>query len=58
MTALVVGVLFFLGINLIAWGSFYVVEQMYDRYLDRKLARLRHPSAQRMYPISNVKVLS
>ena len=58
MTALLVGVAFFLGINLLFWGLFQIMERSYGRYLDRKVARMRHPSSYRTYPTSNVKVLS
>ena len=58
MNALAIGLGFFLGINLFFWGAFHIMERMYDRHLSRKLARLRHPSAQRTYPTSNVKVVA
>lgn len=58
MTALLVGAGFFLGINLAAWGAFYLLERWYDRYLERQLSRTRHPSVRRTYPTSNVKVVA
>ena len=58
MTALAVGVAFFLGINLLFWGAFYIMERAYGRHLDRQLSRSRHPSNSRTYPTSNVKVLA
>jgi len=58
VTALVVGVAFFLGINALAWGAFYIMERLYDRYLDRQLSKYRHPSHARTYPTSNVKVVA
>lgn len=58
MTALLVGTAFLLGINAVAWGVFYLLERWYGRYLDRQLARQRHPSVRRVYPTSNVKVVA
>lgn len=57
MTALIVGTLFFLSINAIAWGVFYLIEHAYDIRDSRSVARYRHPSNRRQYPTSNVRVI-
>jgi hypothetical protein len=58
VTALAVGVAFFVGINLLFWGVFHVMERAYSRHLDRQLSKYRHPSNSRTYPTSNVKVVA
>ena len=58
MIALIVGTLFFLGVNALFWGAYMLFERFYDRRLDRQIAMSRHPSTRRAYPTSNVRVIA